>query len=68
MKSQRLRQEGLNHGELLYDGSTKELKDHYVHTNRVEVISEPSMEEIISEIYHDAGKGIVIGSESKNSD
>ena len=58
----------INHGELLYDGSTKELKDHYVHTNRVEVISEPSMEEIISEIYHDAGKGIVIGSESKNSD
>ena len=58
----------INHGELLYDGSTKELKDHYVHTNRVEVISEPSMEEIISEIYHDAGKGIVIGSESKNRD
>ena len=39
-----------------------------MHTNSGEFISEPSMEEIISEIYHDAGKGIVIGSESKNSD
>lgn len=52
----------INHGELLYDGSTRELKNHYVHTNRVEVISEPSMEEIISEIYRDARGGIVIGS------
>lgn len=55
----------INHGELLYDGTTQELKDHYVHTNRVEVISEPSMEEIISEIYHDARGGIVIGNEDE---
>lgn len=58
----------INHGELLYDGSTQELKDHYVHTNRVEVVSEPSMEEIISEIYHDARGGVVIGMEDRQED
>lgn len=58
----------INHGELLYDGSTQELKDHYVHTNRVEVVSEPSMEEIISEIYRDARGGIVIGMEDSQED
>lgn len=58
----------INHGELLYDGSTQELKDHYVHTNRVEVVSEPSMEEIISEIYRDARGGVVIGMEDRQVD
>ena len=56
----------INRGELLYDGTTQELKEHYVHTNRVEIISEPSMEEIISEIYADAGDGTVIGKNTED--
>jgi ABC-2 type transport system ATP-binding protein len=56
----------VNRGKLLYDGTTQELKEHYVHTNRVEIISEPSMEEIISEIYADAGDGTVIGKNTED--
>jgi ABC-2 type transport system ATP-binding protein len=51
----------INHGHLLFDGTTQELKDHYVHEERVEVVAEPSMEDIITEIYRDARDGIVVG-------
>ncbi len=51
----------INYGSLLYDGTTQELKDHYVHEKRVEVLTEPSMEDIITEIYRDAHGGKTVG-------
>ena len=54
----------INYGQILYDGSTQELKDHYVHAERVEVVAEPSMEDIITEIYRDAHHGFSVGEDS----
>jgi ABC-2 type transport system ATP-binding protein len=51
----------INEGEKLFDGSTEELKAHYVHQKKVEVSSEPSMEEIIAAIYRDAYDSRKIG-------
>lgn len=53
----------INNGRLLYDGSTAILKDHYIHTQRIEIVNEPSMESIIGEIYADLRKGNKVGPE-----
>lgn len=51
----------INDGELLYDGNTQDLKEHYVRSERVEIVAEPSMEGIITEIYRDANSGRSVG-------